>query len=196
MLTTTVDRGPRVTSIHDGSLRPLLLAALRQDAVDDAVTEMLFDHVVLGRYHWTVVANSLPLLLGEALDVALPSDWVAAGYHLLDSDGEAEDRGTDDDVPGQRRSEAGTVFDAVLIRTFLCAVADEVGAGREPDLRAGLAAATDIGFGACAVGAITEEALRGLLGAATEEDWNIIAGQLIAEAREVCGPVHAGKGAS
>ena len=40
MLTTTVDHRHRVASVGDGSLRPLLLAARSQDAVDDAVTEM------------------------------------------------------------------------------------------------------------------------------------------------------------
>src|ERR1700744_2652659 len=45
--------------------RRSLLPALAHDAVDEAVTELLFDHVVRGRYHWTVVASSLAPILSE-----------------------------------------------------------------------------------------------------------------------------------
>ncbi|MBS1885638.1 MAG: hypothetical protein JSU06_00450 [Actinobacteria bacterium] len=186
MLTTTLDPGGRSGLTGYRPIRPVLLIALQHDAVDDAVTEMLFDHVVLGRYHWTVVANSLPLLLREALEVAAPEDWADAGRHLLD----AGDGGDADEAPGSRRSDGGTVFDVALIRAFLRTVGEEVADRRDPDLRPALAAAAELGFDAGAVAAITERALKDLLGSATEEDWNIITGQLIAEAREVCGPAH------
>ncbi|MBS1892781.1 MAG: hypothetical protein JST59_15905, partial [Actinobacteria bacterium] len=58
--------------------RRMLLAALADEAVDDAVTELLFEHVVQGRLHWTVVANSLAPILSEVTEVADESDWIDA----------------------------------------------------------------------------------------------------------------------
>ena len=163
--------------------RRFLLTALAHDAVDEAVTELLFDHVVRGRYHWTVVAGSLAPILSEVTMVADEADWIAVADHLLDPDAPVTD------PPGSRRSQQGTDFSLDLIRGFLrAACADRILADRierrpeigrrgfDPALRAGV---------------LKEEVLDAFR-SGTEEDWNMIAGQLIAEAREVTGPAAKG----
>ena len=163
--------------------RRFLTTALGHDAVDDAVTELLFEHVVEGRYHWTVVANSLAPLLSEVTQVAADADWIAAADHLLDPEAPVSD------PQGSRHSEQENDFTIGLIREFLRALATDpfMGGrlGRRPEIgRRGF----DPAYRA---GALKEEMLDALR-SATEEDWNIVAGQLIAEAREVTGPAAKG----
>ncbi|MBS1885631.1 MAG: hypothetical protein JSU06_00415 [Actinobacteria bacterium] len=163
--------------------RRFLLAALGHDAVDDAVTELLFEHVVLGRYHWTVVANSLAPILSEVTEVADESDWAAAADHVLDPDPPASD------PAGSRRSEQGTDFTVALIRGFLRALSDD------PLVRERLRSRPEVerrGFDPGLRGGVLKEEILDALRAGTEEDWNIVAGQLIAEAREVTGPAAGG----
>lgn len=160
------------------------MAALRHDATDDAVTGLLFEHVVRGRCHRTVVANSLEPILGDVAAAAEDADWTAVLDHVLDPEAPVAD------PQGSRRSETGTVFDVSLIRKFLRAVAeDPLVAERlscRPDLWSPSAGPT------LRAGVVQEE-VRDALRSGTGEDWNMIAGQLIAEARAVTGP--AAKGA-
>jgi hypothetical protein len=164
--------------------RRFLLTALSHDAVDDAVTELLFEHVVLGRHHWTVVADSLAPILSEVTNVADETDWAAVADHVLDPEAPASD------PPGSRRSEQGTDFAVSLIRGFLRMVCDDalIGGrlGRRPEIGRR-------GFDPALRGSVLKEEVLDAFRSATEEDWNMIAGQLIAEAREVTGP--AAKGA-
>ncbi len=163
--------------------RRFLMAALAHDAADDAVTELLFDHVVRGRCHWTVVANSLEPILGEVAAVAEEADWIAVADHVLDPEAPAAD------PQGSRRSETGTVFDVALIRGFLGAVAEE------PLVAERLSCRPDFwspGAGPALRAAVVKEEVRGALRSGTDEDWNMIAGQLIAEARDVTGPAAEG----
>lgn len=167
---------------RDTRRRAFLMKALQHDAVEEAVTELLFDHVVLGKCHWTVVAASLEPILHEAYEVADPSDWTAVALHLMDPDAPFED------PPGARRSEQGSVFDVALIRSFLRTVAeDPILAER---FRSRPEIATEGIDPALRVAAVKEE-VTGALRSGTDEDRNIIAGQLIAEAREVTGPAAA-----
>jgi hypothetical protein len=159
--------------------RRFLMTALGHDAADDAVTELLFEHVVLGRYHWTVVANSLAPILSEVTEVADESDWAAVGDHVLDPDLPASD------PTGSRHSEQGTDFTVALIRGFLRALSDD------PLVRARLRNRPEIvrrGFDPAYRGGALKEEILDALRSGTEEDWNIVAGQLIAEARDVTGP--------
>lgn len=167
---------------RDEATRTLLLHALRHAAADDAVTELLFEHVVKGRHHWAVVANSLAPILEEVVEVADPSDWSAATDHVLDPKAQPAD------PDGSRRSERGTVFGIGLIRDFLRTIVEE------PIVCEGLRHRPEVGNREVAPAlraATVKEELSAALRSGTEEDWNIIAGQLIAEAREVCGPAAA-----
>ncbi|MFZ2112752.1 MAG: hypothetical protein WAU77_03345 [Solirubrobacteraceae bacterium] len=56
-------------------IREFLLAALSHDAVTDAVDAMLFEHVVEGRIHPSVITENLRPLITEVLDVATSEDW-------------------------------------------------------------------------------------------------------------------------
>lgn len=188
MNTTTADqaepRAPGATHPTAGEERQrFLMAALQHDAADDAVTELLFEHVVRGRYHWTVVANSLAPILGKVAAVAEEVDWVAVADHVLDPEAPPAD------PPGSRRSETGTDFDVALIRGFLRAVAEEPLVAERLACRAELWAP---GATAALRAAVVEEEVRGALRAGTDEDWNMIAGQLIDEARDVTGPAAGG----
>lgn len=88
--------GQRTTEQGDtidvGLLRGFLRRALADDAVADKVDELLFAHVVEGRYHPTVVAETLPGLLGEVMGAAQSEDWQAITIELIaearDADGE------------------------------------------------------------------------------------------------------------
>lgn len=181
MNSTTVGAGATTAagSAAGEERRRFLMTALGHDAVDDAVTELLFDHVVLGRYHWTVVATSLAPILSEVTEVADETDWAATADHVLDPEAPVTD------PHGSRRSEQGTDFTVTLIRGFLRTLAGD------PLLRARLRRRPEIerrGFDPEFRGGVLKEEMLDALRSGTEEDWNIAAGQLIAEAREVTGP--------
>jgi hypothetical protein len=163
--------------------RRFLMSALAHDPADEAVTELLFDHVVRGRDHWTVIAGSLAPILSEVAMVADEGDWIAVADHLLDPEAPITD------PPGSRRSEQGTDFPVALIRGFLRAAChDPLAAeriGRRPEIgRSGFDPALRAG--------VLKEEVLDAFRSGTEEDCNMIAGQLIAEAREVTGPAAKG----
>lgn len=64
-------------------LRGFLKRALEDDAVADPVNDLLFDHVVAGRYHPSVVAESLPGCINEILGAATREDWQAVADELI-----------------------------------------------------------------------------------------------------------------
>lgn len=80
-------------SIDVQLLRGFLKRALADDAVADKVDELLFAHVVEGRYHPSVVVETLPGLLGEVIGAARSEDWQAITDELIaearEVDGEA-----------------------------------------------------------------------------------------------------------
>lgn len=63
-------------------LRGFLKRALSDDALADDLNELLFEHVVAGRYHPSVVAESLPSLITEILGAARREDWQAVADEL------------------------------------------------------------------------------------------------------------------
>jgi hypothetical protein len=79
--------GHRVTeqenTIDVALLRGFLKRALEDDAVADAVNELLFEHVVAGRYHPSVVAETLPSHIEEILGAARREDWQAVADELI-----------------------------------------------------------------------------------------------------------------
>jgi hypothetical protein len=64
-------------------LRGFLKRALVDDALVDPVQELLFEHVVAGRYHPSVVAESLPSYIAEILGAATREDWQAVADELI-----------------------------------------------------------------------------------------------------------------
>lgn len=80
-------------SIDVELLRGFLKRALADDAVADNVDELLFAHVVEGRFHPSVIAETLPGLLGEVIGAARSEDWQAITAELI-----AEAREVDGEV--------------------------------------------------------------------------------------------------
>lgn len=65
------------------TIREFLKRVLADDAVADQVNDLLFDHVVLGRLHPSVVAASLLGPIEELLQVASAEDWQAVADDLI-----------------------------------------------------------------------------------------------------------------
>jgi hypothetical protein len=74
-------------------LRAFLKRTLEDDAVADRVNDLLFEHVVGGRFHPSVVAESLPGYIAELIHAAKPEDWQAVADQLI-----AEAREVDGEV--------------------------------------------------------------------------------------------------
>lgn len=74
-------------------LRDFLKRALGDDAVADKVDGLLFDHVAEGRYHPSVIAETLPGFLNEIIGAARAEDWQAVADELI-----AEAREVDGEV--------------------------------------------------------------------------------------------------
>lgn len=47
------------------------------------MNELIFEHVVGGRFHRTVVADSLPAFVNEILETATVADWQAVADNLI-----------------------------------------------------------------------------------------------------------------
>jgi hypothetical protein len=65
------------------TIRDFLKRVLADDAIADQVNELLFDHVVLGKYHPSVVASSLVGPIEEMLRVATAEDWQLVADDLI-----------------------------------------------------------------------------------------------------------------
>jgi hypothetical protein len=64
-------------------LRGFLKRALEDDAVADPVNELLFEYVVVGHLHSSVVAETLPSSIAEILGAATREDWQAVADELI-----------------------------------------------------------------------------------------------------------------
>lgn len=71
-------------------LRDFILHALSHDAAQDRVNDLLFEHVVNGRFHPSVVAESLRPTIDEILEVATRADWQGVADQLIDMAREIE----------------------------------------------------------------------------------------------------------
>ena len=74
------ERGNR---IDVAALRAFLKRTFGDDALADPVNELLFEHVVAGRYHPSVIAESLPSYIAELLGAATREDWRAVAAELI-----------------------------------------------------------------------------------------------------------------
>jgi hypothetical protein len=101
-------------------IREFLLAALSHDAVTDAVDTMLFEHVVEGRIHPSVVTENLRSFITEVLDVATLEDWryvsgklIADAHEVMIGDTTSDSsRRTAKQAPdpGEMREEPGQLY--------------------------------------------------------------------------------------
>jgi aspartate/glutamate racemase len=64
-------------------LRAFIAAALGHDAAQNAVNELIFEHVVTGRYHPSLVAELLRPIIDEILEAAAREDWQAVADRLI-----------------------------------------------------------------------------------------------------------------
>lgn len=66
-----------------GLIRGFIHEALAYDAAADTVNDLLFEHVVEGRYHPSVVADSLRSYIDEILNTATREDWGRIAAELI-----------------------------------------------------------------------------------------------------------------
>jgi hypothetical protein len=64
-------------------LQGFLKRALEDNAVVDPVNDLLFEHIVAGRFHPSVVAETLPSYIHEILNTARREDWQAVADELI-----------------------------------------------------------------------------------------------------------------
>ena len=76
-------RTERGNVIDEALIRGFLKRALEDDAVAEPVNELLFEHVVAGRLHPSVVAGTLPSYIHEILNTATREDWQAVADELI-----------------------------------------------------------------------------------------------------------------
>jgi hypothetical protein len=164
-------------------IRDLLLRALGHDAVEDAVTELLFEHVVGGRSQRSEVAALLRLKIQDALHAATGKDWEAIADAYAASEGDLDPTALGESGAGRVHEFDGTRFDVGLLREFLATLlADPLCAERIADATAG-AGGPEAPPPVIARGLRT--AAAGAVHAASEEDRGAVADQLIAQAREI-----------
>lgn len=165
--------------VDSDQARELLLRALHHDAVADAVTELLFEHVVGGRYERSEVAGLLRLRIQDPFHAATGEDWEALAETYAASAGDLDPAALGETGAGRVHEYDGTRFDVGLLRGFLATLlADQ--------------ASTDATAGAGGHEAPPSVIAKGLRSAAarallspSKEDWGAVADQLIAQAREI-----------
>ncbi len=118
---TTEKRESEQGSIFSvATIREFLLAALSHDAVTDAVDAMLFEHIVEGRLHPSVITENLRPLITEVLDVATSEDWHYVCCKLIEDAREsigkfptgepARSTAEQQPDPGEMREELGHLY--------------------------------------------------------------------------------------
>jgi hypothetical protein len=189
MTATTYYDALAIEDLDPGLVHDFLLRALSHEALDNAVTELLFEHVVMGRYDFSVIAATLPLKIEEIVGVATAEDWRALAEGLIVDGADDDERAMPKGGDGESRvSEQGTRFGVGLIRDFLwMALTDPVAEERLNNLRERALGASGLSLHPRIIGRGLKSILTDAYRAGTEEDWNLITGQLIAEARGVDG---------
>lgn len=107
------------------TIREFLLSALSHDAVEDAVNALLFEHVVEGRIHPSVITENLRPLITEVLDVATSEDWHYVSCKLVEEACEALGKPAESEPtrktaqqqpdPGEMREELGHLYAQELL---------------------------------------------------------------------------------
>ncbi len=65
------------------AIHAFLARLLGDELIADAVNDLLFEHVVAGRYHPSVVAASLRPIIEEVLSTTTAADWQAVADRLI-----------------------------------------------------------------------------------------------------------------
>lgn len=169
--------------VDSDQAREPLLRALNHDAVADAVTELLFEHVVGSRYKSADVAGLLRLRIQDPFHAATGEDWEALAEAYAASAGDLDPTALGETDAGRVHEYDGTRFDVGLLREFLATLlADPASAERIAD-------ATAEAGGPEAPPSVIARQLRlaaaRVLLSPSKEDWGAVADQLIAEAREI-----------
>lgn len=169
--------------VDSDQVRELLLRALNHDAVSDAVTELLFEHVVGDRYERSDVAGLLRLRIQDPIHAATREDWEALADAYVANGGDLDPVALGETGAGRAHEFDGTRFDVGLLREFLATLlADSASAERIAD-------ATAAAGGHEAPPPVIARELRSaaarVLLAPSKEDWGAVADQLIAQAQEV-----------
>lgn len=173
-----------------GALDAFALGALSHDSLDDAVTLLLFEHVVEGRYDPSVIAAELSRLLEDLMSAVELEDCMALAALLVA--GVPREEGMraarESAGPEYRLTGAGTRIDIGLIREFLwMAVTHPAAKIRLQALLANTAQRE--GDRALVVAKALPWIVEDLRAWLDGDDWRRIADRLIAEAREVDGQV-------
>lgn len=169
--------------VDSDQARELLLRALNHDAVADAVTELLFEHVVGGRYERSEVAGLLRLRIQDPFHAATGEDWEALAEAYAASAGDLDPAALGETGAGRVHEYDGTRFDVGLLREFLATLlADQASADRIADATVG-AGGHEASPSVIAKG-LRSAAARALL-SPSKEDWGAVPDQLIAQAREI-----------
>jgi hypothetical protein len=79
MRTTANGDRIEVDLVHD-----FIRCALTHDAIADPVVELLYEHIVSGRHHPSVIATALKPLIDEVLDAETEEDWRTVGDELIE----------------------------------------------------------------------------------------------------------------
>lgn len=83
------DSGVEIRTSEQGNLfevatiHAFLARLLSDELIADAVNDLLFEHVVAGRYHPLVVAASLRPIIEEVLNTTTAADWQAVAERLI-----------------------------------------------------------------------------------------------------------------
>src|SRR5215218_10869735 len=156
-------------SLSSGEVRDLLVRAPGHDAVEDAVTELLFEHIVGGRHERSEVVGLLRLRLQDVLHAATGEDWQALAEAYAADDGDLDPAALGETGAGRVHEFDGTRFDVGLVREFLATLlADPVSA--DP-LAEAIERAGGLEAPAQRIAGALRSAATGVLRSANEEDW-------------------------
>ncbi|MGH2854172.1 MAG: hypothetical protein ACRDLF_08275 [Solirubrobacteraceae bacterium] len=102
------------------SIREFLLAALSHDAVTDAIDAMLFEHVIEGRFHPSVITGNLRPLITEVLETAELEDWQYVSHKLTEEAcealwGDPRSKPSQKPDPGEMREKLGQLYTQDLL---------------------------------------------------------------------------------
>jgi hypothetical protein len=171
--------GAATATADSEPIRDFVLRALNHDAVADEVVEIQLAYVVGGRPDQTEIAAAVRLKIQEVLHAATGEDWTVIAEAYSASGERLDRRALAESGAGRVHEFDGGRIAVGLVRDFLAmVVADPVAAGHLAEVRDAGPSHTTAGNAEA-----VRQAVTGIfLSRASEDDWNEIAGRLIADA--------------